>query len=167
MGTSVPIGTSTPTVASSTLTFRPIADAYVTSAIPNTNYGGSQNLRFDASPIVRSYLTFNVQGLSGTILSVKLKVYAGSSSSSGFKVYKVSNTSWGEKSITYSNAPALGSQIGSSGAITGSAWTTVDVTSLLTGSGTFSVALTGISTTAGSLSSRETTRAPQLIITTR
>ena len=167
MGTSIPVGTSTPTTASSTLTFTSVADAYVTSAIPNTNYGGSQYLRFDASPIVRSYLKFSVQGLSGTIVSVKLKVYAGSSSSSGFKVYKVSNTSWGERSITYNTAPALGSQIGTSGAITGSAWTTVDVTSLLTGNGTFSLAVTGISTTAVSLYSRETTRAPQLIISTR
>ncbi|HLO29461.1 MAG TPA: DNRLRE domain-containing protein [Anaerolineales bacterium] len=167
-GTSVPVGSPTPTAFSSSLTFIPIADAYVTSAIPNTNYGGSQYLRFDASPVVRSYLTFNVQGLSGSVASVKLKVYAGSSSGTGFKVYKVATTSWSEKSITYNNAPPLGSQIGSSGTLAGSSWTTVDVTSLLTANGTFSLAVTGVGTTAVSLSSRETgARAPQLIITTR
>ncbi len=172
--TQTPIGTNTPgptptqSSTSGTLTLTPVADAYVTSAIPNTNYGGSQQIRFDGSPTVNGYLTFSVQGVGAPIASAKLKIYANSSSSAGCKVYGVLDTSWGERSITYNNAPTLGSQIGQSGAFPGATWITVDVTPLITGNGTFSLALSGINSTAVSLASRETgAHSPQLIITTR
>jgi hypothetical protein len=96
-----------------------VSDAYVASAIPNTNYGGSQQLRFDASPVVRGYLTFNVQGLTAPIVSAKLRIYANSSSTQGFKVHAVPLNTWGERSITYANAPGLGSQVGAVGAFAG------------------------------------------------
>ncbi|HLO29460.1 MAG TPA: alkaline phosphatase family protein [Anaerolineales bacterium] len=167
LGTSIPAATATQSSTSGTLTFGPAADAYVTSAIPNTNYGGSQQIRFDASPVVKGYLTFNVQGLSGAVSSAKLKIYANSSSTAGCKAYAVPDTSWGERSITYNNAPALGNQVGSSGAFAGAVWVTMDVTPLVAGNGVFSLALTGINGTAVSLASRETgAHSPQLIIKT-
>jgi len=168
VGTSVPVGSPTPTQPSTsgTVTFTPAADAYVTSAIPHTNYGGSQQLRFDANPIVKSYLTFNIQGLGSSVASAKLRLYANSSSTSGFKVYGVPDISWLERSITYKNAPALGKQVSSLGAFKGSTWIEVDVTALITGNGVISLALIGNNSTAVSLASRETgARAPQLIIT--
>jgi len=170
VGTTLPASTATQSAppATGTVKFAPVADAYVTSAIPNTNYGGSQQIRFDASPVVNGYLTFNVQGVGAPIASAQLKLYANSSSTAGCKVYAVSNTGWAERSITFNTAPPLGAQIGSIGAFRSSTWITVDVTSLITGNGTFSLALTGNNTTAVSLASRETgANAPQLIITTR
>ena len=168
MGTSLPAATPTQSSTSGTLTFTPAADAYVTSAIPNTNYGGSQQIRFDANPIVNGYLTFNIQGLGAPVASVKLRIYANSSSSSGLKAYAVPDVSWVERNITYNNAPALGNQIGSLGAFRGSTWIEIDVTALVTGNGVVSLALTGKNSTAVSLASRETgARAPQLVITTR
>ncbi len=170
VGTSLPAPTATlPPSVSGTVTFTPAADAYVTAAIPNTNYGGSKQIRFDASPDVKGYLTFNVQGLNAPIASVKLRLYANSSSSKGCNVYAVPDSSWGERSITYNSAPALGAQIGSIGAFQSGTWIEVDVTVLVTGNGTFSLALTGISSTAVSLASREDSpaKAPQLIVITR
>jgi hypothetical protein len=161
---------ATPTAAapSDGLTFNPIADAYVTSAIPNTNYGGSQQIRFDASPVVNGYLTFKVQGLNAAVARVQLKLYANSSTSVGCKVFAVPNVAWGERAITYNTAPPLGKQIGSIGAFPGSSWITIDVTPLVTGNGTFSLAISGLNGTAVSLASRETgAKAPQLIVTTR
>jgi hypothetical protein len=150
------------------VSFAPAADAYVTSAIPNTNYGGSKMIRFDASPVVNGYLTFNVQGLGGSVASAKLRIYANSSSTVGCKVYSVPDVSWVEKSITFNTAPALGNRIGSYGAIKSSTWIEIDVTALVTGNGTFSLALTGINGTAVSLASRESgTFVPQLVVTTR
>jgi Glycosyl hydrolase family 99/Calcineurin-like phosphoesterase len=149
-------------------TFNPVADAYVTAAIPNTNYGASQMIRFDADPVVRGYLTFNVQGLSAPVTGAQLRLYANSSTSVGCKVFAVPNVGWGERTITYNNAPPLGNQIGSIGAFRGSSWITIDVTPLVTGNGTFSLALTGLNATAVSLASRETgTFIPQLIVRTR
>ena len=160
----------TPTIPSTTdsLTFSPVADAYITAAIPNTNYGGSQMIRFDASPVVSGYLTFNVQGLNAAVARAQLKIYANSSTTAGCKVFAVPNVGWGERTITYNNAPPLGNQIGSIGAFGSSSWITIDVTPLVTGNGTFSLAITGLNATAVSLASRESgSFVPQLIITTR
>jgi hypothetical protein len=169
VGTNVPAPTSTqPVPSTGTVSFAPAADAYVTAAIPNTNYGASKMIRFDASPVVNGYLTFNVQGLGGSVASAKLRIYANSSSTVGCKVFAVPDVSWGERTITYNNAPALGNQISSYGAIRSSTWIEIDVTPLVTGNGTFSLALAGINGTAVSLASRESgTFVPQLVITTR
>jgi hypothetical protein len=169
IGTNLPAPTATQPAppATGTVTFNPAADAYVTAAIPNTNYGGSQQIRFDASPVVNGYLTFNVQGLGGTIASAKLRLYANSSSSVGCKVFSVPDVSWGERTITYNNAPALGVQVGSYGAIRSSTWIEVDVTALVRGNGTFSLAVSGLNGTAVSLASRESANKPQLVIATR
>ena len=152
--------------AASTSSFAAATDSYVDSSNASTNYGNSTQLRVDNSPIVRSYLRFDIQGLSGTVTSATLRIYANSSSSSGYTVYRVSDTSWGELSITYNNAPAIGSSVGSSPGFSAGAWTNVNVTSLVTGNGTISLALAGISDTAVSLVSREGgVNAPQLVIT--
>ena len=122
----------------------------------------------NGKPIISSYLTFNIQGLSGPVASAKLRFYVNSSSSAGFNVYGVPNADWNELSLTYNNAPALGNSGGSSGAVKSGTWITVDVTVLVTGNGVVSLALTGNSSTLFSVASRERgTRAPQLIITTR
>ena len=168
-GTNAPAVTQTVAIPSTgAVTFTPVADAYITAAIPNTNYGASKMIRFDASPVVSGYLTFNVQGLNAPIASAQLKIYANSSSSKGANVFAVPNVGWGERTITYNTAPPLGNQIGSIGAFRSSSWITVDVTSLVTGNGTFSLAITGLNATAVSLASRESgTNVPQLIVTTR
>jgi hypothetical protein len=96
-----------------------------------------------------------------------LRIYANSSSSSGFIVYAVSNNTWTETTINYSNAPALGNSAGSSNGFTAPVWTTVNITSLVTGNGTINLALATSSSTAISLASRESgANAPQLIVET-
>jgi hypothetical protein len=169
IGTNLPAPTATQQLppATGTVTFNPVADAYVTAAIPNTNYGASQQIRFDASPVVNGYLTFNVQGLGGSVASAKLRLYANSSSTVGCKVFSVPDVSWGERTITYNTAPALGVQVGSYGAIRSSTWIEIDVTTLISGNGTFGLAVSGLNGTAVSLGSRESANKPQLVITTR
>ena len=170
IGTNLPAPSPTQPAPSTTgtVTFNPAADAYVTAAIPNTNYGTSKMIRFDASPVVNGYLTFNVQGLGGSVASAKLRLYANSSSTVGCKVFSVPDASWGERTITFNNAPALGGQIGAYGAFRSSAWIEIDVTALVSGNGTFSLAVSGLNGTAVSLASRESgTFVPQLVVTTR
>ncbi|HXD10089.1 MAG TPA: DNRLRE domain-containing protein, partial [Anaerolineales bacterium] len=168
IGTNIPAATSTASSSTGTVTFTPGADAYVTAAIPNTNYGASLQFRVDAAPIVIGYMIFNVQGLNGSVASATLRIYANSSSSTGCKAYSVPNTAWSEKTITYNTAPPLGNPGGSSGAFAGGRWITIDVTALITGNGVVSLAITGLNATAISLASRESgANAPQLVITTR
>ncbi len=72
--------------ASTTLTFTPVADSYVNQSSPTKNYGDNRSIRVDGSPLVRSYLRFNVSGISGTVSKVTLRIYANSVSSHGFTV---------------------------------------------------------------------------------
>jgi hypothetical protein len=156
-----------PVQASTTATLTAQADAYVDASNPSTNYGTRTTLRTDNSPVVNSYLKFNVTGLSGnTLSSAVLRVFTNSSNSTGYTVHSVSNTSWGETSITYSNAPAMGSSVGSSGSFGSGVWTSVNVTSLVKGDGLISFGLTSSSSTATSYASRESgANAPQLVLT--
>jgi hypothetical protein len=159
--------TPTPTAAptpSEVLTLAPVADSYVDTSNPNANYGKSTSLRFDGSPIVRSYLAFSLAGVPGTIIRATLRVYANTASSAGYTVGGVSG-SWTETGITAANAPPVGPTIGSSGAFGADTWTSVDVTALLAG-GQLSLALSGINVTAVRLSSRESgsATAPQLVL---
>jgi hypothetical protein len=148
-------------------TFVPVADTYVNETNPGMNYGAVTSLRADASPIVRSYLRFDVQGLSGPVTRATLRVFTTSSSGTGYEVRGLADTSWGESTINYSNAPVVGDVITTSGPFGSGAWITVDITPLITGNGTVSIALTTTNTTAFSLASREAgTNAPQLIVET-
>jgi hypothetical protein len=67
--------------------FTPVA--YVAGDATTTNYGTSTTLRADGSPDLNSYLRFDVQGLSGSITSATLRIYANSASSVGYDVYAV------------------------------------------------------------------------------
>lgn len=167
-----PTPTFTPTVTAtqptSAFTFTPVADSYVDSSAPTANNGTSTKLREDASPIVRSYLRFNVQGLNGPVTRATLRLYASSKSSVGYEARGVTDPTWGELTLNYNNAPPFGSVISTSGPFSINTWTTANVTSLITGNGTFSIALTTTGTTAFSLASRETgATAPQLIVETQ
>ncbi|HET8669853.1 MAG TPA: DNRLRE domain-containing protein, partial [Candidatus Saccharimonadales bacterium] len=154
-----------PNLQTISTTFTPSADSYVDSSNPSTNYGSQTQLRGDGSPTVRGYLRFNVQGLSGSITRATLRIYANSSSSVGYEIQGVSNNSWVESTITYNNAPSVGSAIGSSGGFSGGVWTSVDITSYIAGNGSYNLALVVTDSTAISFASRESgTRAPQLII---
>jgi hypothetical protein len=162
-----PTFTPTPTTAVISFGFHPVADAYVNESSPANNYGGLTTLRADGSPLVHSYLRFDVQGLSGTVTRATLRIFTNSSSSSGFEVRNVADNSWEETTINFSNAPAMDGVTGSSGPFSTGAWMTADVTPMINGNGVFNIALTTTNNTAFSLASRESgANAPQLIIET-
>ena len=168
-GTATPSQTPIPTATSmfNTFTFNPVADAYTNEGSVSTNYGTATTLRADATPLVRSYLRFNVQGLSGSVTHVTLRIFTNSSSSAGYEVRNVADNTWTEGSINHTNAPAMDGVSATSGAFGTGVWTTVDITSLITGNGTYNIALTTTSGTAFSLASRESgVNAPQLIVET-
>jgi len=157
---------TTPSVA--TYTFTSIADAYVAGDFPTTNYGLSGTLKADGSPEYRSYLRFNVNDLSGTVTNATLRLYTTSSSSTGIQVQRVANQNWEEGSITYSNAPAFGPLIGSSGNFASGSWVSVDVTSLVRGNGVYDLALTTTNANNMNFDSRDaiTGNRPQLVLQT-
>ncbi len=147
-------------------TLNPVADAYVDSTLPSTNYGSSTQIRVDGSPIVNSYLRFDVSGVSGSVSQATLRIYANSGLNSGVTAKRVADNTWGEGTINYGNAPAIGSALGTSSVVTAGTWVTFDVTSYVTGNGTFSFAITSTNVTALSLASRESANKPELVVTT-
>ncbi len=151
--------------AGGSATFNPVADSYVDASAPTTTHGTLTSLRFDGSPVVRSYLRFNVSGITGTVASATLRVWANTAQTTGYDAYSVADSTWGETSITGANAPPFGgTKLGSSGKITAGTWTSVSVTPAITGNGTFSLGLSTTNSTAVSLSSREGLYPPQLVI---
>jgi len=149
-----------------TSTFIPIADSYVNETSPTANYGSLSSLRTDGSPIIRSYLRFNVQGLSGKVTRATLRVFANTASSVGCSANGVSNNTWTESTLNYNNAPLVGSVLGSSGPFGAGVWINIDVTAYISGNGTYNLGLTPLGTTAISFASRESGSAPQLVVET-
>ncbi len=147
-------------------TFTPVADSYVNSANASTNYGSSTRLRVDASPTVRTYLRFTVQRVTAPVAKATLKLYAADPSTTGYQVRTVADDTWGERSITYRNAPAFSPAVGTSGAFSSPGWTNVDITSSISGNGTYSFAVTSTSSTTTRFSSREGARPPRLVVET-
>jgi glucose/arabinose dehydrogenase len=94
------------------LTFDPVADARVEAATPNTNFGGSNKLRADggADPNIESYLRFNVTGVSGPVVSARLKLSSTTDTIDGPTVRSAGN-SWSEGTINWSNRPAAGTTV--------------------------------------------------------
>jgi len=163
--TATPSRTPTSPPVSQTLTFIPGADAYVSAGHPDSDYGDLTELHVDASPIRRAYLRFNVQGLSGAITRATLRLFSQTSSSLGYEVRPVSDNTWNELTITYNTAPAFGNVAGTSGPLATGAWSTVNVTSLVSGNGLISLVLTTSDTNTLILASREAgTNAPQLVV---
>jgi hypothetical protein len=161
---------SVPSATGSTVTsqFNASADAFVSQAQPNRNFGKAPMLRTDASPTLeRIYLRFDVRQLTGVVTKARLQLYANSRDRFGFTVQSVTATDWTEDQITYTNAPMPGALVGMSGPAARGSWTSADVTAVVSGNGTVSFALTARSDSAGRYASRETgMAAPQLVVET-
>ena len=153
--------------AATTVTFSPVADAYVIQSAPNANYGSGTSLRIDSSPVSRSYFRFTISGLNGaSVQSALLRVYANSANPAGFSVLALANNTWVENKITYANAPAAGKIINSSKGFSAGTWVQVDVSSYIKAAGTYNLVLAGINSTKSNLAARETSgKSAQLVVT--
>jgi hypothetical protein len=151
---------------SATSRFTPAADAYVSQARPDDNFGNTPTLRTDAFPKSdRSYLRFDVAQLAGTVTAARLRLYAETASRSGYTVRTVAGGSWTEDNVTYANAPTPGAVVATSGPVARESWTSVDVTALVHGNGVIALALSTDGRSAGLYASRETgVTAPQLVV---
>ncbi len=158
---------SVTTQSTATYTFPAVADAYVASDLTSSNFGSSGMLKADASPDYRSYLRFNVADITGTVTSATLRLYATSSSAAGYRVHNVTSQTWEEGSVNYANAPSIGPVAASSGSVSSGSWVSVDVKSLITGSGVYDLAMTTTDANALNFNSRDaSSNGPQLVIQT-
>ena len=162
--TVTPTASPTPGPGTGSVTLNPVADAFTIASRPNGNLGGAATLRIDASPETNSYLRFDVQGVTGTVTQATLRIYTQSTSGVGYSAHEVADNSWGEFTINGNNAPALGSVLNSSGAITANNFVDIDVTGYVTGNGLLSFGLSTAETSLIQVSSREGSNPPELVV---
>ncbi|HJQ14752.1 MAG TPA: DNRLRE domain-containing protein, partial [Anaerolineales bacterium] len=105
--TPTPTATSSASAPDAPVSLAAEADARVSQADPNTNFGNAPILRVDGTgdSEVESFLRFTVPKVSGPIQSVQLRLYVtDNGTENGPAVYATDN-SWGERSIKWNNRP--------------------------------------------------------------
>ncbi|MGW7405935.1 CBM96 family carbohydrate-binding protein [Streptomyces sp. NPDC054833] len=163
--------TTAPTATAATTTFTPVADTYVQGSTPSTNYGASPQFVVDNSPVRQSFLKFTASGVTDPVTSAKLRIrtISGNNGNNNGGTFKaMTNTMWSETGTTWNNKPAVdGNTLGTLGSVVRDTWYEIDVTSLVTGNGTFSIGATSPNNDGAYYDSRESgADAPQLVITT-
>lgn len=157
--------------SAATTTFTAVADTYVQNDASTTNYGTSAQVVVDNSPVRRTFLRFTVSGVSGTVTSARLRLHTisgNTGSPSGGTWSAVSSTTWPETGATWADQPAIdGGALGTIGSVGASGWYEVDVTSRVTGDGTFSFGGTSSNSDGAYFDTRESgANGPQLVVTT-
>jgi hypothetical protein len=165
--TTAPPTTTTTTSPPSTtpLTFAPTADSRVMKKYPARNFGKDSALGVDNSPEAETLVRFTVSGAGGPITSARLRLYATNASVNGPKAYPV-GSAWSETGVTWERRPTrTGGAIADSGTIGVNRYIEWDVTSLVTGDGTYSFSLVPDSADGADFRSRESgSNRPQLVI---
>lgn len=164
-----PSATSTGTQASSSpLTFIAEADARVEESNPNENYGNGETLRADGGddPDVESFIRFAVTGIDDAVQSARLRLYVTNNTSGNGPAVYSTEPAWTETEITWNSRPARTSEAADNkGGLPAESWVEYEVTSLVTGDGTFSFVLAADSKDSAVFSSREGSQPPELVIT--
>jgi acid phosphatase type 7 len=160
------LGAAGAQAASTTLTA--VEDTYTSQGNAGATHGGNVSLTVNAPPGERrAYVKFTVAGIpaGSTGVSAVLRLWVTRSSSATFTARAVPST-WNESTLTWNNQPALGAAIASVTGVTAGQSREFNVSSHVTGNGTFAVAVTGSAAQARFASTEATTgRPPELAVT--
>lgn len=155
-----------------TLSFEPIDDAYVQSSKATKKFGRSNVLKVTDTEFVKcnSFLKFDIQGLTGEILSAKLFLHTVKGGEKAGEVHLVSNhyldniKPWDESNLAWTNAPPIsGEPLDMVEEIAAADTTEFDITSALKADGIISLALKGASPEI-IYGSKESAQPPKLLI---
>ena len=148
--------------------FTAVADASAKQDAPTTNLGTQTYLQVrqeGASNFGRiAYLKFDVDSLPEAINSATLYVYSKTEINT-VNALAIADNSWTENTLNWDNRPVVGSLIGSAQASVEN-WFTIDVSSYVTDTGTYSFALDELGNSYHMLGSKEGGFAAYLEITT-
>ncbi|MGH9875312.1 MAG: DUF7594 domain-containing protein, partial [Pyrinomonadaceae bacterium] len=157
-----------------TLTLNPVADATIKAGLSaGSNFGTNTKLEVAKnnsllfSSAKDSLIKFTVTGVGGrSVTSAVLRFYCVNPSNNGGSIYRVANNSWLESTVTWNNAPvATQPPIASLGPVTLNTWVQADVTSYITGDGTYSMRIISPSTDGADYPSRQDAGfKPELVI---
>jgi hypothetical protein len=157
--------------AATPLTLNASADAYVAADAPDTNFGAATNLTVRAAsstkPEALAYVRFTVTGLTRPPSGVSLQLYSYAQTASGVQVY-TSGSDWTESGVTWNTAPARGTTlVANMQNLVTNQYAAADVSSVVTGNGTYTFAITTTSTLSKQFASREVAASPpRMLIST-
>ena len=144
----------------------PSDDTYADSSAPTAIKGNASDLRVrTASKQLHTYLKFTVSG-AGAVNGATLRLFVTESSVDGGSLYLVPVNTWSEASLSWSNKPEpSGGPIDTLGAVAANTWVELDVSSVVTGNGTYSFALINANNdVARYRSSEAATGDPELVL---
>ncbi len=129
-----------------------LADAYINSGAPGSNFGSGVSLNVSATNT--ALLQFDLSGLpagttSSNILKATLVAYVNRAGVSGAVDLSSVTSAWTESSVTAGSPPTLGGVFGTVAVSQGNSYLVADVTSLVqswTGGGAFGIAVSASST---------------------
>lgn len=149
-------------------TYPAIADSWVRSGSSVKSNKGRETIlsadRVDSGSAERRiYFQFEVpDGVE--VAEAHVQLYCTRGSDRGGEL-RTTSTSWTELGLTWANQPALGPIVDARGSVKSGTWIAFDVSSVVTGPGRYAFALTTPSSQEVRYDSRETTRAPRLVVT--
>ena len=157
--------------AARTLIIHPVADTYVKSNLA-TNFGGLEFLKVRrGGTVFRSLLKFVANGIAGTPVSAKLRLYVLEGGPDGGELQRVSNDlvdgggPWLEDNVSWSNAPAFNQDpLQMAGAVIAGTWVEFDLSSEIVSNGTYSFGLQNADATVVKYGSKESANSPELVV---
>jgi len=148
--------------------FYPTDDSYVKENYTTGNFGSDDviKVRGETGYNYCGYLKFSVTGLTGDVNGATLKLYC-AEGTSNLSVWSVTG-SWDEDTITWANDDLNwgGSSLDSGSNFSISTWYEFDVTSAITGNGTYTLGLKSTDGSARDWASKESANDPVLNVTT-
>ena len=164
----VPLSLSSASAATTTVSLRASADTYLSTDSPDRNFGSAKSLTISQNA-ERVLLRFNLTFPTGaTIQSATLRTYSEVPDKAHFIVHACTG-SWEEGSVTYGTQPACDSTAlaRSDTTLRKGRYAAADLpVSAVPTSGAVSFGLdTTASRRSGSIASRESAKAPQLVVT--
>ena len=160
--------TATPPLAT-TLTFAPDADATIQELYPTTNYGTGVKLGVDNSPVKHFLIRFTVTGVgSRSVTNAKLRLSCVDNSPKGGDFTVAASNDWVENAVAWGTAPGTGATVATLGQVVAGTTYEIDLTSLISGDGTYTLRVTSTNSDGADFTSREGAigARPQLIVTT-
>lgn len=145
--------------------FFPSDDTWSKENYPDNNYGDNDVMQVrvgGGGKEKNCYLKFTVTG--GAVEMAILSLRVGSNSiSSDVTVHVVNDTTWDEMTLTWNNAPTVGSSIDTVSNLSADTWYEWDVSSVVTGDGTYSFAVSSlVDATSRKISTKESAYSPVL-----
>jgi hypothetical protein len=89
-----------------TTLLHPVDDAHVAAKTPDRNYGAAATLEADGSPVLVTYLKFDLRGVTQAVQRATLRMYKTNGSAGVQAVWNVDDDTWSERALTYRNRPA-------------------------------------------------------------